>query len=200
MIVRDIKTMSDSDARSACVAYFDFDFKDARKQDLRALLSSLLVQLSNQSNRLFDVLFGLYQAHHGFNQPSNDSLVNGLKKMFTISGQVPIYLILDALDECPIDSGTPSSRKKVLALVKELVELRLPNLHLCLTSRPEFDIRAALEPLATQQLCLHDESGHRQDIIDYVTFVVRSDEKMRRWRNDDKDVAIEKLTEKADGM
>jgi hypothetical protein len=55
----------------------------------------------------------------------------------------------NALDECPNNSGTPSARKNVLALVKDLVDHRRPNLHLCITSRPEEDIRTALEPLAT---------------------------------------------------
>jgi hypothetical protein len=123
-----------------------------------------------------------------------------LKDMLMIIGQVPIYLIIDALDECPNDSGIPSSRETVLELVKDLVELRRPNLRLCITSRPEFDIRTTLEPLATQQLSLHDESGQKQDINYYVTSVVRSDKKMARWRDDDKNMVIEKLTEKADGM
>ena len=186
-----------------CVAYFyfDFKFKNAGEHDLHALLSSLLVQLSNQSNRCFDVLFGLYRRHSGWprEKPSTDALVECLKTMLTVS-QVPIYLILDALDECPNDADTPSAREKVLVLVKDLVELRLPNLRLCITSCPESDICTALEPLATQQLSLDDESGHKQDIIDYVTFVVRSDQSMQRWENEDRDAAIEKLTEKADGM
>jgi hypothetical protein len=120
--------------------------------------------------------------------------------MLTMMGQVPIYLVIDALDECPNDSGIPSSREKVLRLVRELVGLNHPNLRLCITSRPEFDIRATLKPLATQQMSLHDESGQQQDIFDYVTSVVRSDERMKRWRDDDKTMVIERLTEKADGM
>ena len=120
--------------------------------------------------------------------------------MLTITEHVPIYLVMDALDECPNDSGIPSSREKVLELVKELVGLRQPNLRLCITSRPEFDIRTTLESLATQQVCLHDESGQKQDIIDYVTSVVHSDKKMMKWRDDDKNMVIEKLTEKVDGM
>ena len=115
-------------------------------------------------------------------------------------GQVPIYLIIDALDECPNDSGIPSSRQRVLKLVKELVGLHYPNLHICVTSRPEFDIRSALRPLATQQISLHDEDGQKQDINDYVTSVVSSDDMMKRWRDHDKTMVIEKLTAKADGM
>lgn len=60
VIIRDIKSMTNPDAGSACVAYFYFDFKDTGKRDLRALLSSLLAQLCNQSNRCFDILFWSY--------------------------------------------------------------------------------------------------------------------------------------------
>ena len=115
-------------------------------------------------------------------------------------GQVPIYLVIDALDECPNDLGIPSLREEVLELVKGLVELRHPTLRLCITSRPEFDICTTLEPLATQQLCHHDESGQKEDIVDYITFVVRSDKNMQRWRDDEKSMVIEKLSQKANGM
>lgn len=115
-------------------------------------------------------------------------------------GQVPIYLIIDALDECPNDSGIPSSREKVLGLVRELVKLRYSNLRLFVTSRPEFDIRTVLEPLAAHHLSLHDESGQKLDIDLYVSSVVHSDKRMKKWRDDDKAMVIQKLTEKADGM
>ena len=183
------------------MAYFFFDFKDKGKQDCCALLSSLLIQLSDRSEKLCDVLLGLHSEHEdGSEQPTDDSLARCLKDMLTIMGPVPVYLIIDALDECPNDSGIPSSREKVLKLVKELVGLRHPNLRLCITSRPEFDIRTTLAPLATQQVSLHDESGQKQDINDYVTSVVRSDERMKRWRDHDKTMVIDKLTERADGM
>jgi hypothetical protein len=199
VIIREIESLSN--AGSACMAYFYFDFKDTGKQDSRALLSSLLIQLSDQSERCYDVLHGLYLAHHGGSkQPTDNSLMQCFKDMLAIMGQVPIYLIMDALDECPNDSGIPSSREKVLELVKALLELRRPNLRLCITSRPEFDIRTTLQPLATQQVSLHDEIGQKRDINYYVTSVVRSDKNVVRWRDDDKNMVIEKLTEKADGM
>jgi hypothetical protein len=199
VIIRDIKSMSNDG--SALLAYFYFDFKNTAKQDSRALLSSILVQLSDQSDQFCDALFSLYSSYkQGSEQPTDDSLVRCFKDMLTMTAQVPIYLVIDALDECPNDSGIPSPREKVLELVKDLVELRHTNLRLCITSRPEFDIRTTLEPLATQQLCHHDESGQKQDIFDYVTFVVESDTKMMTWRDDEKNMVIERLTEKADGM
>ena len=199
MIIRDIKTIFN--AGSAFLVYFYFDFKDTAKQSTRALLTSLLVQLSDQSDLFRDNLLALYLAHNqGSEQSTDDSLAECLNNMLMIIKHETIYLIMDALDECPSDSGVPSSREKVLELVKELVELRHPNLRLCITSRPEFDIRATLQPLATQQISLHDESGQQQDIFDYVTSVVHSDKKMRKWRDDDKNMVIDKPTEKADGM
>jgi hypothetical protein len=38
--------------------------------------------------------------------------------MLDLQGQVPIYVIIDALDECPDTTGTPSDRKKVLSFMK----------------------------------------------------------------------------------
>ena len=94
----------------------------------------------------------------------------------------------------------PSPRDKVLVLVEKLVEQKLPNLHLCITSRPEIDIRTSLEPLTSNRISLHDETGQKEDIVEFVRSVVNSDKNMRRWRDDDKEVVIETLSERADGM
>ena len=125
-----------------------------------------------------------------------------LKDMLTIPNQSPIYIILDALDECPNSFGIPSPREQVLTLVNELMDLRLPRLHICITSRPEFDIRITLDRLALHSVSLHDESGQKKDIIDYVNSVVFSDSEtvMKKWRDDDKKMVVESLSEKADGM
>ena len=82
----------------------------------------------------------------------------------------------------------------------ELVGLRLPNFHICVTSRPEHDIQAALKDLTPYAVSLHDESGQQEDIAEYVASFVRSDRKVRRWRQEDKDLVIKTLSEKADGM
>jgi len=122
--------------------------------------------------------------------------------MLQASGDVPVYLILDALDECPNTKGIRSSRRQVLDLVEELVALCLPRLHLCITSRPEVDIRTSLEPLTSppNRISLHDQNGQKKDIVDFVRAIVYSDQNMRRWRDEDKQLVIETLSEKADGM
>ena len=122
--------------------------------------------------------------------------------MLTITNQPPIYIILDAVDECPNSYGIPSPREQVLTLVEKLMGLRLPHLHICVTSRPEFDIRANLRQLALHSVSLHDQSGQKEDIINYVKSVVYSESEtmMKRWRAEDKDMVVDSLSEQADGM
>ncbi len=185
------------------MAYFYFDFRDVNKQGLRDLVTSLLTQLSACSGPCCDILSDLYSAHNeGKNQPSDSSLEECLKKMVMLPNQRPIYLIIDALDESPDTSGIPSSRAIVLQLLKELVELSLPDLHICVTSRPEIDIRNVLEPLTSRRVSLHDQSGQKQNIADYVRSIVYSDSQqiMRRWKTEDKELVIKTLSERANGM
>ena len=191
------------EAENALLAYFYFDFRDANKQGLRDLLTSLLTQLSVSSDLCCDILSDLYLTHDkGMNQPSDSMLAECLEKMVTLSDQRPIYLIIDALDESSNTSGISTPRETVLQLLKELVDLSLVNLHICVTSRPEIDIRNVLEPLTSGRVSLHDESGQKQDIADYVRSVVYSDSQyiMKRWRKEDKELVIETLAERADGM
>jgi hypothetical protein len=120
--------------------------------------------------------------------------------MLSVLAQGPVYLIFDALDECPDSSGLPTAREGVLDLINDLVTLRFPNLHICVTSRPEIDIQIALEPLTSLRVSLHNQSGQKKDIVDYVRSVVRSDKKMRRWREEDRKLVIDILSRRADGM
>jgi hypothetical protein len=123
------------------MAYFYFDFWNANKQGLHDLVPSLLTQLSAGSSLCCDILSKLYSVHdNGMKQPSDIVLTKCLKDMLMLPNQLPIYIIMDTLDESPNTSGIPSARERVLQLLKELVDLRLPNLHICITSCPEINI------------------------------------------------------------
>ena len=185
------------------MAYFYFDFRDVSKQALHDLLPSLLTQLSARSTLHCNILSKLYSVHdNGKEQPSNSALTKCLKDMLTLPDQPPIYLIMDALDESSNTSGIPSPRERVLHLLNELVDLRLPNLRICVTSRPEIDIRDVIMPLTSLRVSLHDQTGQMQDIADYVRSVIYSNLEpiIRRWKKEDKDLVIEVLSERADGM
>jgi hypothetical protein len=73
--------------------------------------------------------------------------------------------------------------------VHELVGLHLPNLRICVTSRPEHDIWVVLECLTEHPVSLHDESGQQEDITNFVTSIC-SNPKMQRWRDEDKNLVI----------
>ena len=191
------------DAGQTSIGYFYFDFRDVNKQHWRDLVSSLVIQLSAQSAPCCDILSRLHSYHDsGARQPNDDVLTRCLEEMLTLPDQRPIYLIFDALDECSDVSGISTPRKRVLQLVEELVDLHIPNLHICVTSRPEVDIVDVLDPLTTLPVSLHDQSGQKKDIEGYVRSIVYSDSEpvMRRWRMEDKELVIETLSERADGM
>lgn len=184
----------------ASLAFFYCDFREDKKKSLRGLLSSLLVQLCDQSDAYYDELTTFYSAHQSGEQHASDSeLLRCLLRMLKLPGQATAYLIIDALDECPT-SGLPSPRETVVGLVDKIVALRAPNLRICVTSRPEADIEPILGPIASYSVSLHRESGQLRDIAEYVKFIVNTDRKMHIWKKEDRELVIEVLTKKADGM
>jgi len=198
-IIQDIKDMHA--AGLATMAYYYFDFRDVKKQDCYGLLSSLVLQLSTESDSRFSILSQLYSDHgRGIEKPDIDALEKCMTEMLSLPDQAPTYIVVDAVDECPNLSGTPSAREEVLAVIEELVDLKLPNVHLCVASRPEMDIRMVLEELTSLKISLHDESGQKEDIIEYIKYIVRSDRRMRRWKEEDKQLVVDTLSDRADGM
>jgi len=185
----------------ASLGFFYHDFRDDRKTDRRGLLSSLLVQLCHQSDAYYHILVKFYWEHaNGSQNPSDSSLLQCLKEIVKLPGQAPVYLIVDALDECQNTSSLPSPRESVLKLVEELVDLQLPNLRICVTSRPETYIKILLEPSAFHSVSLHDEIGHMEDIKRYIKFVVNKDPRSWRWKAEDKQRVINVLIKNAGGM
>ena len=200
-VIEDIRTLQKSGLAS--LAFFYCDFRDDQKKDLRGLLSSLLVQLCELSNAYSSILSDFYVAHHRGSQhalASDSELLGCLKDMLKLPGQAAVHIIIDALDECPTANYLSAPREKVLELIEELVDLQVPNLRICVTSRPEADIVPVLEPLAFRSISLHDERGHVEDIAEYVKSVVYRSHEMRRWKEADKQLVIEVLVKKANGM
>lgn len=189
----------------ALMAYFYCDFRHPKKQDARFLLSSLVSQLATFSDTCNKILSALYlNCNAGSRQPSDHALQGCLEKMLK-TGELPtIYIIIDGLDECPNVSGVipppPHPREHVLRLVEKVVHLRLVNVHICVTSRPEADIQAALARLASHTVALHDEVGQRNDMGDYIRFKIYSDRHMQKWRMEDKEMVIDNLSQRGCGM
>ena len=95
------------------------------------MLSYFLVQLNHQSDSYFDILSKIYSEHNkGLRPPSDDALVGCLNNILILPGLAPVYLIVDALDECPKPSVVRSPRAKVQILIEELVNTNFEGAHM----------------------------------------------------------------------
>jgi hypothetical protein len=198
-IVHDIDNMRKF--RPAILTFFYCDFREEQKRDLRGLLSSLLVQLCDQSDSYYDLLSKFFSEHRSGSQHASDAaLVRCLKDILESPRRHPVYLIVDALDECLNPPVKLPPLRKVLDLLAELIDSKIPNLHICVTSRPEADIMDVLRPLTPHSISLHDEGRQRDDIEDYIKSVINNDRGMRRWKLQDKQHVIDVLTKNANGM
>ena len=198
-VIEDI--LASQEDRLASLAFFYCDFKADKKRDRRGILLSLLVQLGEQSDAYSTILSKFYEAHARGSRPASDEeLLNCLENMLKCPGQATVHIIIDALDECPTTNDLPTPRENVLELVEELVNLRIRHLRICVTSRPEPDIASALESLAFRSVSLEGESGQDKDIAEYVESFVKMDKVMRKWKDTDKQLVIDGLSENADGM
>ena len=186
--------------RDAMLAYFYFDFQDKEKQNVSNALTSLLIQLSACSEPCCDIVHRLYLTHgRGTQRPNDKTLTDCLKEMLTVVTEHPIFIVMDALNECP-DVGMPTPREAVLKFLEHLVRRNFPNLHVCVTSHPEVDIQTMLKPLAVNAISLHQDSGQKNVITDYVSAVISSDERFRTWPDKDKVLVVKELSNRADGM
>jgi len=184
------------------LAYYYFDSRESKKQDLYGLLSSLLCQLSGESDSYLDILSKLHSdCANGMRKPSNRAASGCLTDMLKLPGQGRIYVIIDALDECPARNvpGRPSAREEVLELVK-LVGFEIPNVHVCVASRLENDVMKFLQPLNPLEISLHDEVGQKNDVTKYIESSVHSYSKTKGWNKEETQLIIDTLSDKADGM
>ncbi len=196
--------MQQSGHASLAMYYYDFREDEKKKTDLCRLLSSVLFQLCQQSDSYHPILFTFYSKHvthlNDTRAPRADELIRCLIDMLNLPGSRQVYLIVDALDECPSTSSLSSPREELLSLLEDLVEEKLPNLRICVTSRPEVDIKTILEPLAFRSVPLQDATGQQKDIRDYIESIVGTNKNMQNWSSHHKQLVTDVLTRRADGM
>jgi len=81
--------------------------------------------------------------------------------MLELQKNVPIFVIMDALNVCPSATKMLLAKKMVLQFVEGLIQWNVSNLFICITSRPDQGIQNVLNPLTfpRYQILLHDEQG-----------------------------------------
>lgn len=106
------------------------------------MLGSLIKQLCCRRPDTPQPLRDLGRYKEQGQRPDMKTLVDTLAA--TVHGFSDVFLVVDALDECPFESG---ERKKLLDCLRRIHMAKSDNLHLLCTSRRESDIAAVLNPL-----------------------------------------------------
>lgn len=148
-------------ARAEPLAFFHFDTNNSEQLKVTQLLCSLVSQLSGQGpspDKILDALWSSYS--DGRLLPPDSELLSQalipILKEFT----KPVYIVLDALDECP-------ERDYLLTTITAILDADLPNVHLLLTSRPE--VPRGSTALAQHAISISLQDNTHQDIESYLT-------------------------------
>lgn len=149
----------------SAIAYFYFDFNDPMKQKVHSCLSSILAHLCAKIDEIPGKLETLYNKYYGTRQKATaDELIPLLKAMVTTNKFNDIYLVLDAVDECP----KGDERVELLDLIAEIRSWTDSRCHLLISSREEPDIKRVLTPLLTTPAMSIQGPQVASDIDEYI--------------------------------
>jgi hypothetical protein len=198
-----IKHLRDGVAASpdTALAYFFFSFSDLEKQNVVGMLSSLVKQLYASCPDTPPAIKSLGEYKKKGEHPDTKTLERVL--IATARGFSSVFLIIDALDECPTLN---KERKMLLDSLSRIVAAMPNNVHLFCTSRAEPDIAAAMDNLLSppSRAAIDLTGGQRRknlnhDIGLYIDSTFASAD-YDSWPAEVKAKARASLIEKADGM
>ena len=178
------------------VAYFYCDYKNLNSQTPISILGALAAQLARQHEDSFTVLKNYYNSLHPRDQLEKPAKA---EELVTVIQEIAynfqdVRLIIDGLDECGDNSREAAdSLAKLVSGSTEIISLA------CL-SRREVDICDIFEPLLFEHI---EVAAHTRDLDQYVRGELeqRTKDKRIRIRSADlKELIVEKLVSRADGM
>ncbi|KAK4070980.1 uncharacterized protein Triagg1_6347 [Trichoderma aggressivum f. europaeum] len=184
---------------STVVSYFYFSFSDPEKQKVDVMLASLTKQICSQQTQRSQLTERLGQYKINGQRPDTETLEAML--IASASQFANVYIVIDALDECPLLN---EQRAKLLKSLRRILAIAPSKFHFFFTSRKEPDIDDKIRPilsltdkneidlLARQQII-------NKDIIHYVDSQLNGDE-YKSWPKSVKDEARKSLVKKADCM
>jgi hypothetical protein len=141
-------------------AYWYFQFSNQETQRVRNMLRSLVRQLC--PTPIPEALRGLWDEHNRRGSEPDSKALQSVFQNIISSYQGDVFLVLDALDECP-ESANSRERTLLLEVITSLVA-SCKNVHVLATSRRELDIKAKLEQFLTLDL----ESNLKADLEMFV--------------------------------
>lgn len=114
-----------------------------------------------------------------------------------MGGPGQVFIIIDALDECPNDN---TERRDLCAVLKEMKAWATANLHTLVTSRREVDLVEALNPLSTIDPISIQGGVVKSDIRMFVQTELSNDLKLQKWPTNIRYEIEEALVKGAEGM
>jgi len=181
------------------IAYFYFDFNDIEKQNTTNYISSLIAQLCSQIVDLPEKLKDMYKRCNDGNHKADMDNLRAVLKLFAAAEELhDLFIIADALDECP--KNEKELREELLDLITEINSWSPSNIHLLVTSRQELDIKEKLTPLLTASPISIEGSEVEADIKKHIENQLATDPKLKGWSDDLKAHIERNLVKKAKGM
>jgi hypothetical protein len=174
---------------SSSVVYFYCDYQTTRVQSVTGVAASLLRQLVETESTLPPTLEELYKTlGNGRDKLKLDDIAILLQSICLDRPRV--HIVLDALDEF----GPAVQRRRVLSLLKRLADA---SAKIFITSRPHLtDVGRSLGNYIELEI-----KSDVTDIRAYVEHMIHTNDELSELIHDDlKDEAVQRVTDKADGM
>lgn len=188
--IEDVRNTCERDAESS-FAFFYFSFSDEHKQSDGDLLRSLIAQIGWREPGLSMLRQAYSDAKRSVPGPDE------LEKILLASTRScsKVYLLIDALDECPEDHQT---RQSVLARMERLTQ-DAPNLRILATSRELDRIRESMEVLTAEPLRVTTRAVD-DDIQLYLASEMSRDRRLCKLNPEMRTLIESTIASKADGM
>ncbi|KAJ7208362.1 ankyrin repeat-containing domain protein [Mycena pura] len=176
--------------RAEHYVFFYFDTNDPEQQTVTHLLCSLVTQLSIRSNPPDGKLGALWTSHANGQKLLTDVelISDALLPLLKDFDQKPVYIVLDALDEC-------SDRPGLLRLISTVLDAKLLSVHILVTSRPE--VQAGRPELVKLAVSVSLENCVEGDIELYLAEVLSNES---GWIYEKRDQIKRGLLEHSSGM
>jgi hypothetical protein len=187
-------------APEIATAFFYFRFDDTQTQSVDEMLCALIKQICAQRPITPQPVQSLNEFKVKGHRPSRKALEDAL--IATVQGFDGVYVVLDALDECPLSND---KREELLKSLTRIHDQDSQNLHLLCTSRRETDIERVLKVILCSNSAFDIDLTVIREAIDhdiglYINETFRTDETFKSWKDEWKDEAKCALIDKADGM
>ncbi|KAG9499469.1 hypothetical protein J7337_007925 [Fusarium musae] len=197
-VIKYLKDKYEDDPETA-LGYYFFSFGNVEQQKVSVMLSSLVRQLcASRPDTPHPIKrFEDYMAKG--ERPDMETLEAAL--MSAVSGFSAVFIVIDALDECPVLDG---ERPRLLKCLHRIIASMPDNLHIFCTSRAEPDINMEIDELldvpAKAAIDLtKDLSSLNRDMHLYTDSVLGT-ETYCWWSDDLRAKAKDILIARADGM